>query len=256
MSNRAFKIYCFALVLVCHRVAAQQDGKDSSRWPTEYNQPTATLPPAMGESYHHDCTAAGNMLRGWASVIHANGNYQLNTSQAAMLFQAAEAMRLHNRRQWIAFRVSNRQRLADNRQRRVDAQRAKNTATNDSKLTAAYQLSASQIERASGHILWPEVLQAKSYRDLRLALDELFRDRLNQPTTRDGVAHIDRQIEEFRRVLRNDMRVLSTSDFAAAQKFLCGLKVEAAIPVLVSEMQQPARGQSGVAQATYATVNN
>ncbi len=166
---------CILLTLVYPAIGfAQQPGDYYAPPAVEYH-PVSPWPPAMGESYHHDSTAAGNYLRNLAGVIHARGNYWLSRSQAAILFEYARSLDTYNRQRWIEFCRGNLQRLKAERQARVAALRAKNEARRPALYRAAYLLTDEELNRKTGEIKWPKALQAAEYVKLRSKLDNLFR---------------------------------------------------------------------------------
>jgi hypothetical protein len=196
--------------------------------PPPYFQPVPPLPPHLGEWYHHDSTAAGNFLRGQASVMHANGSYLLSLSQSAILWEIARSQDLLNRQKWIDFRAAHSTRLAAERQRSLDARREKNEATRRERYSAAYRLSSWQLDRTSGAIAWPTALLADEYAGGRSRLDEMFREGASSAGSRcQHRTEIMQCVDRLRSQVRRNIGKLDRDDFAAAQKFLCGLTYEA-----------------------------
>jgi len=224
---------CILLALVSQaRPALAQIGPNEYSWPREYYEPVPPLPPHLGESYHHDSTAAGNILRGWSSVVHASGSYWLSVSQAAILWEVAAALDERNHWQRVAFRAGNQQRLEAIRQRSKEAKRASNQAQHRNKLDAAYRLTPAELNRATGEIVWPKLLRATEYAGLRSQLDELFRQRADYgggPVDAPVDAEIVDLVKALIRDLQRNLRRMSDDERAAymtAQKFLRGMKYE------------------------------
>jgi hypothetical protein len=128
MYAKKLTILFIALALVSTTTAVAQPNTNDYGWPEHFYQPTPTLPPDFGHTYHHDSTAYGNWLGGLARLRHADGTYLVNREQAKILAQQARALRTYNRRQWIAFCVWNRERLAAELQARKDEKRQANLA--------------------------------------------------------------------------------------------------------------------------------
>ena len=219
---------CVVLALVYSPSAtlAQNNGS-ADGWPESFYQPVSPLPPDLGFTYHHASTAAEGWQRGRAALIHARGNYWLSVSQAAIQFEVARSLEQYNHRQWIAFCIANRERLKTDRYQRTEAQRIRNEAQRGEKFEAAYRLAPEQFDRTSGSIAWPAALQAEVYSDLRVQLEHLFREQSRYSGNADGrTTQIVKCLETFRRAVRGDVGTLGRTDFAAASKFLCGLKYE------------------------------
>ena len=218
---------CLLLALVCQASSMAQQASESYQLPPVDYHPIAPWPPAMGESYHHDSTALGNILRGSSHMMHATGNYWLNRSQAAILFEYARSLENCNRRQWVELHAWNRQRLNAQREQRLTAKRVKNVASRPAKYQAAYRLTDEQLDRKTGWITWPTVLQAAEYAELRSRLDTMFRQLAG------NFANVDESPERIatcakclERGLQRNIKTVERSDYIAAQKFLCGLKYE------------------------------
>ncbi len=220
-----------------HQLNAVSQSTSDYQWPTEYYyQPVLPLPPSMNESYDHDSTAAGNILRGRASMIHADGNWWLDVSQASILFETAEALRLYNRRQWIAFFTSNLQRIEDDRQKKLDVLRPKNERESLAKMIAAYQLTEKDFDRVSGAINWPCILLADEYREPREELDRLFRrTAADRVWPNENARRIIRSVERFRDIVRCNIDTMPTEEVFSAQRFLCGVKLEVREPLSIEE---------------------
>jgi hypothetical protein len=101
---------CFIVLVFLSTTAVAQQGRNEHGWPEHFYQPAHTLPPDYGHTNHHDSTAYGNWLGGLARLRHADGTYLVNHTQAEILYEQSQALRTYNRRQWITFRVWNRER--------------------------------------------------------------------------------------------------------------------------------------------------
>ena len=233
MFAKKFQGACVVLALLHQTSAAlaQNNGSDYG-WRERFYQPVAPLPPDLGFTYHHASTAGEGWQRGRAAVIHARGNYWLSVSQAAIQFEVARSLDQYNHRQWIAFCVANRERLKADRHESTEATRLRNEAQHSEKFEAAYRLAPEQLDRTSGEIAWPEVLKADAYGNLRQPLDDLFREQGHYAGKGDGrAANIVKCVESLRRAVRRDLGTFSRADYATAQRFLCGLKYEAEVPL-------------------------
>ena len=205
---------------------AQQPSDYYGPPPVEYH-PVSPWPPSMGESYHHDSTRVGNYLRNLAGLIHARGNYLLSRSQAAILYEYACSLNNYNREQWIEFYRGNLQRLTAEQQAHLAATRANNKTKRPVIFRAAYLLTDEELNRKTGEIRWPTVLQGAEYVKLRSTLDNLFQTFASGPS---GAAVSANRIAECAEALRGQVRRnikrVERNDYNAAQNFLCGLKYE------------------------------
>lgn len=193
----------------------------------------------MVHSSYHASTVAEGFLRGRAAVIDAVGNFEVNDAQAGILLQQERALNRDNnlkqtealhlqKKMWEDARVQARRdreaRLAEGRQ--LLAER-RSTVYRD-----AYQLSTSELNFKTGEITWPEALRDGRFEANRLRLEELFRQHVGYGVPRANVAReIARNVDQWSRVLRNEVSSMSREDYLAAQKFLLGLKygAEAAV---------------------------
>jgi hypothetical protein len=227
MSATKLSSACLLLVLVWRTNSSAQQTDNPYELPPVHYQPVPPWPPHMGESYHHDSTAAGNYLRGLASVIYARGNYWLSVSQARVVFAYARSLDNYNRRQWINLRAWNRDRLAAERKGRLAARRSKNETSRLAQYKAAYQLTDAELNRQTGAIAWPAALQANEYTELRSRLDNLFRHSIGGAATIGANAErIAACTDGLRRTLNRNMNSVERNNYKSAQKFLCGLKYE------------------------------
>jgi hypothetical protein len=183
----------------------------------------------IDKSYlHHSSTPLEGLLRGVASGIQAVGNFQLNLSQAAILYEHARSLALENRNRLFEFYAG----INARREARTAEKRRKNEETRLQVYRDAYELSSHELDRQTGAIAWPEALRADEYADHRSRLEKLFRYRssFGYSQTYES-AEIQRQaqllIVEFRKHRSNDVEGDKVKgNYFAAQNFLLGLKYE------------------------------
>ena len=81
------------------------------------------------------------------------------------------------------------------------------------------------MDRETGRIEWPTVLQAAAFDDMRARLDGLFRARAAYSASDAATtAEIRACIWRLKTQLRGARSQLETTEYLAAQKFLSGLK--------------------------------
>lgn len=216
---------CILWVAVIQATALAQ-GERYSGPAGGYFPPVPPYPPDMFFTYHHASTAREGALRGMAALRYADGAYLVSASQAAILQEQARWLALDNQRRYIEYRIGLRLWREFERQAQSAKKRSRNEARRPAKL-ATYELSSQELDRATGQILWPVVLQSAAYDELRLQVDELFRY-VVQYGVADEVTQREIRccVEQLRRALRNNRRETNRSEYLAAQNFLCGLKYE------------------------------
>lgn len=224
-------VVTFARLLVAS-VCAAQSSESYHTPPGPFHQPVSPLPVELGFTQHHASTAAEGFQRGQASVIQALGNFELSESQAEILRQQARWAELENnlkqtqtlhakQKLWAEART---QALKSRSVRRSEGLKliAERRAT---EYRQAYQLSASELDIATGAICWPAALQAEKYQLERGRIEQLFRQHLSYEEPQSVTANeIVRSIDRLSRTLRSDFSSLPRDDYMASQKFLAGLK--------------------------------
>ena len=94
-----------------------------------------------------------------------------------------------------------------------------------------YRLSADQIDRTSGTILWLKMLLAAEYDEVGERLDELFRSR----SVSRNAGEVKRRVQSMTADVRRNWQLASPVEYLAAQKFLCGVRHEAESPLVGAE---------------------
>lgn len=88
-------------------------------------------------------------------------------------------------------------------------------------------LSADEFDSEQGHLLWPEVLQAKAFADVRSRLDGLFIERALRPGQGSETGlKIQQATNEFHKRLKAMIRELPANDYIAGDKFLKKISYE------------------------------
>jgi hypothetical protein len=226
------------MLVTASQAVAQSEPSDYSYQytsPTAFHQPVPPLPVELGFTQDHSSTAAEGFMRGQSAVIQALGNYELATSQASILGEQSRALNRENDLKQTQALLTQQKMWRDDRvaerayhDAQLEAGRAKLLNRRVTVHRAAYQLSPSDLNLATGEINWPVALQGAKYQAARQRMEQLVRQFVSygdpQP---DVVAEITRGTNAIAKALRNDIRTLSREDYLAAQKFLIGLKLEA-----------------------------
>jgi len=94
-------------------------------------------------------------------------------------------------------------------------------------LKGSLGLSADELDSQDGHLLWPEVLQATAFADVRSQLDALFIERALRPGQgSETCLQIQQVTNEFHKRLKAMIRELPAKDYIAGDKFLKKISYE------------------------------
>ena len=128
--------------------------------------------------YDHASTLSEGFGRGLGAVIRAQGEYNLNTSAAAINVSLARQQEIENRKRWtqsyFEIRDLNRQAFE------ADTKRLRGTPEEWLRVAQAgkpKRLSPSELDIVTGEIHWPILLTARNYSDQRVELEKAFADR-------------------------------------------------------------------------------
>ncbi len=169
-------------------------------------------------------TAAGSAMNGMASVISAQGDYNLATSAAAVNMTQAQRQEIENRAQWTQTYFDMR---AVNRQARA-AERGPRP-TMEQMVRIAHEgipapLSPSQVDPVTGKIDWPTLLQTEAYAPQRTDLDQLMAKR----ATLGGLGYSDQEkahdaIDTIMATMKTQIREVPSALYLASRNFLSSL---------------------------------
>lgn len=194
-----------------------------------------------GFSYHHASTFHEGYLRGLSNYIQSLGVYKLNSAQANLVQEQAEWANYQNVRERIDTFYDRRRIRQDYlaEQREIAAERdaiGKQLLEHKraTEYRATYKLSLQEIDRRSGRIYWPALLELDVFAEHREQLDQLFAHRARyglqlDDNIVDEIASVQRQLK---RRLRDHRRLFTARDYLAACDFLRGVLYEAQYPAV------------------------
>jgi hypothetical protein len=166
-------------------------------------------------------TAAGSALNGMASVISAQGDYNLATSAAAINLTQAQKQEIQNRQQWtntyFDMRATNRAARAAERSPRPSMEQLARMAQQG----VPKSLGPQQMDPVTGKLMWPTPLQQASFDSQREQLDQLFatRAKLGGLSYADQTA-VRQTIDAMFSELKSQIRDLPPADYLASRNFL------------------------------------
>ncbi len=173
-------------------------------------------------------TVAGSALNGMASVISAQGDYNLSTSAAAVNMTQAQKNEIQNRQQWTNtyFDMRHTNRMARS------AERAP-TPTMEQIARMAQEgapkpLTASQLDPVSGRINWPGPLQQPQYASQRSEVDRAFVELAKHGVLSYSDQTVARQsLDNMLEELKAQVRDIPPAEYVASRNLLQSLSYAA-----------------------------
>jgi hypothetical protein len=170
--------------------------------------------------------------RGLAAVIRAQGEYNLNTSAAAVNLTQAEQQEIENQKRWtqayFEIRDINRQAFE------ADVKRHRGNPEDWIRIAQAgkpKRLSPSQLDIVTGEIHWPILLTASQYGQQRVELAKAFSDRAYHGVMgAETFLKVLQLTEDMLSNLKSRVRDLPSDQYVAAKRFIESLAYEASQP--------------------------
>lgn len=180
---------------------------------------------------YHASTAAEGYMRGVASVITAQGQYNLLSAQAAAIGEEARRANIHNHRLAVetgfAIRKINRESRAAERGPRASAEELARLA----KAGAPARLTAEQLDMATGRIAWPAALLGDEFAAYRAEIEGLFYQRASSGRLQaDQQQRVDLAAGAMLALLRDQITDLPAMQYTKARRFIESLDYEAQLP--------------------------
>lgn len=235
-----FGFAAFGMLIASSRVFAQSSPSHGSGYSGDHH--SMDYGGGYGSEGYYSSTVGEGLLRGSAALVDSLGNFDVREAQSAILQEQARALTRENNLKQTAALVAQKKIWTDARaqERKEHAARV----AEGRKLLAerratfyrtAYALSEGELDFKTGTIGWPIALGDERFQANRERLEELFRKHVGYGTPRANMApEIARAVDQWARVLRNEVGSMSREDYLAAQKFLLGLKYGAASTELAS----------------------
>jgi hypothetical protein len=182
--------------------------------------------------YSFSSTALEGFGHGLGAVIRAQGEYNLDTSAAAVNFSVARQQEIENRKRWTQSYFE----LRDLNRQGFEAETKRLRGTPEDWLRVAQagkpkRLSPTELDIVTGEIHWPILLTARNYSGQRVELERAFADRayhgVMEAETFLKVLHLS---EGLLGNLKTQVRDLPTGQYLAAKRFLESLAYEASQP--------------------------
>ena len=194
---------------------------------------TATVAQAQwGYVDNRASTPAESYARGMSDVVRSRGQYNLDTSAAAINVSQARSNEIDNYSKWTNTYFEAR---ATNRAYRA-AEKGPRPSSEDwvrwAKEGAPKPLSPGQFDPVTGKINWPTMLQASEFAELRSEMDELFAKRATESSlTIQDFVKIDNTAKSLLAELKKYIRDVPANQSIASKEF---------VKSLAGEVRQPA----------------
>lgn len=169
-------------------------------------------------------TVAGSAMQGMASVISAQGNYNLATSAAAVNMTQAQRNNIQNRQLWANtyFEMRSAQRAAVTAERGPPPSREQLARLASE--GAPRPVSTHEVDPVSGQIQWPGLLQGAAFAEQRAGIEALSAKRAQYG--RLGISdqnQMGSEIESMSAQLREQIRNVPPQQYVEASSFLRSL---------------------------------
>lgn len=187
--------------------------------------------PGHGYGYFSSTLEEG-VARGIADVIRAQGDYNLNTSAAAVNLSLARQQEIENRKKnvqtYFEIRDINRQVFyADQKRRRGGPE----DWIRDAQAGKPKRLSPSELDAVTGGIHWPILLTAQAYGPLRIELERAFAQRAYHGAMgAEAFMRVVQLTGDLAMSLKSQIRILPPDQYLGAMRFLDSLAYEASLP--------------------------
>jgi hypothetical protein len=178
-------------------------------------------------------TAAGSYLTGLGNAIRAQGQYNLDTSAAAINLAEARRREIENRKQWTNTYFEMREINRAYRQKERAPPESASAWVRRAQEAAPDRLTPGELDPVTGRITWPSGLAAADFTADREKLDVLFADR----ALADGAIGLEAHsqirgiVDSMLATLRSHIQDFPVDQYVASRRFLVSLRHEASLPV-------------------------
>lgn len=193
---------------------------------------------AVRESYPFRASTAGeSFARGAAEVIRARGEFNLNTSEAAINAQEARARAIVNAQAAVDAYFKIREMNRDYRRAERGPRPTQEDLERYARAAQPAPLSPSELDALTGQVNWPILLRDDRFASLRAEYEELLdRWAVSRNLGRtDGFGTeqhlaVRRTTDKMEERLREAVRNLHPQDYAVAKQFLRSLEYQVLRP--------------------------
>jgi len=178
--------------------------------------------------YYRSSTPAEGYARGWASIIRSQGQYHLDTSEAAKNFEQARALQLENRYKYTKTYFENKMMNREYRQQLEPDRLTEEQLIRFAQAGKPAKLSDEQLDPYTGKITWPTALRTDRYNEYRYAMQQIMIDRSQHGRiTGDQSRMVEGMTNEALAMLKAEIERLDSGSYLEAKRFIQSLAYEA-----------------------------
>ncbi len=196
----------------------------------------------------HASTAAEGYARGFAEIVRAAGEYNLNTGIGAVNWAEARRREILNSKLWVQTwfdirEINQAHRYATYRQQRGNPENYYRIVEG----RRPQSLAAQDINFASGQLRWPLLLAFDDYRPQRTRVENAFTNRAyNGAMSIDDYLNVLNATQIMLARLQNTIAAVPPQEYVAAKRFLERVAFDARSTVSsVAARPAPAAGSEG-----------
>jgi hypothetical protein len=182
--------------------------------------------------YNNTGTVAQGYARGMADVIRSQGDYNLNTSAAAVNLSQARQQEIDNQKKWTQTYFD----IRDINRQVFDSEQKRRRGSPEDWIRYAQagkpkRLSPSELDNVTGEIHWPILLTGQDYGAQRTELQKAFADRAYHGVMNaETFLKVLQVAEDMMTGLKSRVRNLPSDQYVSAKRFLESLAYEAGQP--------------------------
>ena len=217
------------------RTGSYNRGAYNNRWYNPAARTVGALRLAVPYGYYGNfsSTPMESAQRGYASVLRAQGQYQLDASKAAVNYEQARQQYIENKQKWTETywkrkREGEAERAKDYEEKRAvrDRYRKSQDRLQTSQTSQPNRMTHAEFDSNTGKIDWPEPLKSDAFAVHRQQLENEFALRAQTQITPQLAEDIRDSTNQLRDVLKRNIRKMSPSDYISARQFIDRLAQE------------------------------
>jgi len=178
--------------------------------------------------YHHASTVGESHARGWAAMKEAQGRYNRDTAEAAILFEEARSRAMDNWRKGIDTyfdgRQANNEYRAAERGPRISAEALHRLAKDE----IPRRLSPTEMNAVTGEIAWPILLRDDRFGPARDEIESLFsKHAITRGLNAEELRQVENVTGSMLKTLRDWVELTKPMEYTDALRFLESIAYEA-----------------------------
>jgi len=179
-----------------------------------------------GPSYHSS-TAAEGYARGWASIIRSQGQYHLDTSEAAKNYEEARSMEMDNRYKWTKTYFEMKELNRQYRAQIGPPRPSEEALVRFAQAGKPDRLSDEQVDPYTGEIVWPTALRAEAFEEYRDKVQDIFSHRSQHGRlTADQAVMLEQTTDAMLETLKGLIKKFRPNQYVEAKRFIESLAYE------------------------------